>query len=259
MRFCFHEPAENRYKHMGTMALIHKGDSDLDSRLAKIVDKIQDRELRTRIAQFIENPTIEIEGKTYRGVSLEASPAGLSHHHSYSGGYVEHVVAAAEIALTLCDVVEKVYRGLVNRDLVLAGVLLHDILKPLTYMERENGAFGKSPLADNMDHLTLIVSEMVRRGFSLHLVHIVCAHHGHRYGPIGPRTIEALVCHLADITDSRLNGEVLRAAQYLTREATGIELHNVSGKEAFQIVQAKTMEGWEGVTKVVEKVKQKRQ
>jgi 7,8-dihydroneopterin 2',3'-cyclic phosphate phosphodiesterase len=257
-RFCFYEPAGNRYKQTRTMALIHKGDSDLDSRLRKVVSKIRDGELRNKIVQFVENPTIEIEGKTYEGVSLETSPAGLAHHHSYPGGYIEHVAATAEIALTLCDVVEKVYRGLVNRDLVLAGVLLHDILKPLTYVERENGAFSKSSLAENMDHLTLIVSEMVRRDFPLHLVHIVCAHHGHRYGPIGPRTIEALVCHLADITDSRLNGEVLRAAQYLTREATGMELHNITGKEAFQLVHAKTMEGRKGVAQAVEKMRQKR-
>lgn len=248
---------ENRYKDTRAMALIHKGDLDLDSRLKKVVNKIQDRKLRKKIVQFVENPTIEIEGKTYEGVPLGTSPAGLSHHHSYPGGYIEHVVATAEIALTLCDVVEKVYRGKVNRDLVLAGVLLHDIFKPLTYMEKENGTFRASPLAERMDHLTLIVSEMVRRGLSLHLVHIVCAHHGYRYGPIGPRTTEALVCHLADITDSKLNGEVLRAAQYLAREATGIELRQVTGEEAFQIVHAKTMKGWEGVKKTVEKMRQK--
>ncbi len=229
----------------------------MDPQLKKVVSKIQDRKLRKKIIQFVENPTIEIEGKTYEGVPLETSPAGLSHHHSYPGGYVEHVVATAEIALTLCDVVEKIYRGRVNRDLVLAGVLLHDIFKPLTYMEKENGTFRASPLAERIDHLTLIVSEMVRRGLPLHLVHIVCAHHGYRYGPIGPRTTEALVCHLADITDSKLNGEVLRAAQYLTREATGIELRQVTGKEAFQIVHAKTMKGWEGVKKTVEKMRQK--
>ncbi len=227
----------------------------MDPRLKKVVNKIQDRRLRKKITQFVENPTIEIEGKTYEGVPLETSPAGLSHHHSYLGGYIEHVVATAEIALTLCDVVEKVYCGKVNRDLVLAGILLHDIFKPLTYLERENGTFGVSPLAERMDHLTLIVSEMVRRGLPLHLIHIVCAHHGYRYGPIGPRTTEALVCHLADITDSRLNGEVLRAAQYLVKEATGVELHQITGKEAFQIVHAKTMKGWKGVKKTVESMR----
>ncbi len=250
---------ENRYKYTKDMALIHKkGAIDLNPQLEKVVNKIQDKKLRKKIVQFVENPTMEIEGKRYDGVPLDFSPAGLSHHHSYPGGYIEHVVATAEIALTLCDVVEKIYRGKVNRDLVLAGVLLHDIFKPLTYMERENGTFSKSPLAERLDHLTLIVSEMVRRGLPLHLVHIVCAHHGPRYGPIGPRTAEALVCHLADITDSKLNGEVLRAAQYLAREATGIELRQVTGKEAFQIVDAKTRKGWKGVEKAVEKIKQKR-
>ncbi|MDH5782382.1 MAG: HD domain-containing protein [Candidatus Bathyarchaeota archaeon] len=231
----------------------------MDPRLKKVVNRIQGRKLRKKIIQFVENPTIEIEGKEYEGVPLETAPAGLSHHHSYPGGYIEHVVATSEIALTLCDVAEKIYRGKVNRDLVLAGVLLHDIFKPLTYMERENGIFSVSPLAERMDHLTLIVSEMVRRGLPLHLIHIVCAHHGYRYGPIGPRTLEALVCHLADITDSKLNGEVLRAAQYLAREATGMELRQITGKEAFQIVHAKTMKGWEGVKKTVEKTRQKRQ
>jgi 7,8-dihydroneopterin 2',3'-cyclic phosphate phosphodiesterase len=249
---------ENRYKDTKAMALIHKGALSLDSRLKKVVNKIQDNKLRKKIVQFVENPTFEIEGKTYEGVPLETSPAGLSHHHSYPGGYIEHVTATAEIALTLCDVVEKIYHSKVNRDLVLAGVLLHDILKPITYMEKENGTFSVSPLAERMDHLTLIVSEMVRRGFPLHLVHIVCAHHGYRYGPIGPRTTEALVCHLADITDSKLNGEVLRAAQYLAREATGKELRQITGQEAFQIVHAKTMKGWEGVKKTLEKTRQKR-
>lgn len=239
------------------MALIHKGDLALDSRLKKVVSKIQDRKLRNKIIEFVENPTIEIEGKTYRGIPLKTSPAGLSHHHSYPGGYIEHVVATAEIALILCDVVEKIYGGEVSRDLVLAGVLLHDIFKPLTYVEREDGSFGVSPLAERMDHLTLIVSEMVRRDLPLHLIHIVCAHHGYRYGPIGPRTTEALVCHLADITDSKLNGEVLRAAQYLAR-ATGMELPKITGKEAFQIVHAKTMKGWEGVKKTVEKMREER-
>ena len=123
-------------------------------------------------------------------------------------------------------------------------------------MEQENGTFGASPLADRLDHLTLIVAELVRRGFPLHLIHIVCAHHGYRYGPTGPKTTEALVCHLADITDSKLNGEVLRAAQYLAREATGRELHHVTGKEAFQIVHAKTLKGWKGVVETVEKMRQ---
>jgi len=229
----------------------------LDARLKKIVDKIKNESLREKVANLIENPSIEIDAKLYTGMPLEACPAGMSRHHSYPGGFVEHVVATSEIALTLCNVVKKVYRGKVDVDLVLAGVLLHDIFKPLTY-EEENGVYKTTPLAERLDHLTLIVSEMVRRGFPLSLIHIVCAHHGGQAGPVWPRTIEALVCHLADITDSQLNGEVLRAARYLSREATGEELQILNSKEAFEIVHSKVVEGWSGVQNTMEKIKRKR-
>ena len=117
------------------------------------------------------------------------------------------------------------------------------MLKNTVWQAMEN-AFQttKAPLAERLDHLTLAVSELIRRGFPLNLIHIVCAHHGGTAGPIWPRTTEALVCHLADVTDSRLNGEVLRAARYLSRTATGEELHIGTSKEAFEIVRSKQRE-----------------
>jgi len=226
--------------------------------LKMVVDKIGDRSLREKVAAFIENPTIEIQGKVYSGLPLDESPAGVSHHHSYPGGFIEHVSSTIDIALKLCDVIKKVYHGKVNRDLVVAGVVLHDIFKPLTYVARENGTYGITPLAERLDHLTLIVSELVRRGFPLNLVHIVASHMGWQHSPIGPRTAEALVVHLADMADSRLNGEVLRAAQFLSRESTGIELERLTAKEAFEIVNAKTTQGWEGVRKTIERIRQRK-
>lgn len=230
----------------------------MDSRLEKIVDKIKDESLREKVTQLINNPTMEIDGKVYTGMPLDLSPAGISRHHSYSGGFVEHIVASTEIALALCNVIEKVYHGRVNRDLAVSGTLLHDIFKPLTYEVDESGFYRGTPLAERLDHLTLIVSEMVRKGFPLDLIHIVCAHHGGEAGPMWPRTIEALICHLADVTDSRLNGEVLRAARYLSREVTGGELNQVTSKEAFEIVNSKVAEGREGVKKAVERIRQER-
>lgn len=167
---------------------------------------------------------MKIGGETYSGLSLDVSPAGLSRHHSYPGGFVEHTVATAEIALNLCDIVEQVYRGKLNRDFVLIGAILHDIFKPLTYEVRENGSYAMNSLGTYLDHINLALSEMVRRGFPLEVVHIVAAHHGGEAGPVWPRTVEALIVHLADLADSRLDGEVLRAARYLSREATGAEL-----------------------------------
>ncbi len=234
------------------------GGLDLDSRLKKVISKIKGKSLRKKVVELVENPSIEIDGGVHTGMPLDAAPAGLSRHHSYPGGLIEHIVGATGIALALCDVVEKVYCGKVDRDLVLAGIVLHDIFKPLTYEMVEDGSYRMTPLAERIDHLTLIVAELVRRGFSLDLTHIVCAHHGGQVGPIWPRTVEALICHLADLTDSRLNGEVLRAARYLSRDATGEELERINSKEAFGIVHSKVVNGWEGVRKAVEKIRRDR-
>jgi hypothetical protein len=85
----------------------------------------------------------------------------------------------------------------------------------------------------------------------------VSAHHGEA-GPMRPKTIEALICHLADAADSRLNGDVLNAAAFLSRRATGQELFGMNSKEAFEIVYSKSVEGWEGVTKTVERIGRRR-
>jgi putative nucleotidyltransferase with HDIG domain len=229
----------------------------LQPELKALVNKIRNRSLRKKVAEVLENPTFEVEGKKHSGLPLDISPAGLSRHHCYPGGYIEHVVSVANIALAVCDSVEKSYHGKVDRDLVLAGVLLHDIFKPITYAVNETGSYDSTYLGDYLDHLSLATSELVRRDFPLKLIHIVSAHHGN-YGPIRPRTIEALICHLADLVDSRLNGEILAAATYLTRRAAGQELPGLDSEEAFEIVRSKTVEGWKGVTKTVEKIRQKR-
>lgn len=230
----------------------------MNSQLRKAIHKIHDKNLREKVVAFAENPTIEIDGKIYKGLPLETAPASVSHHHSYPGGFIEHVISTTNIALALCSVVEDVYGGKVDKDLVVAGVVLHDILKPVTYLQKEKGTYATAPIAERLDHLTLGVTELIRRGFPLSLVHIVEAHMGWQHGPIGPRTVEALVVHLADMADSRLNGEVLRAAQYLLRESTGIELSLLTATEAFEIVNAKTLQGWDGVPKAHEKIEKQR-
>jgi 7,8-dihydroneopterin 2',3'-cyclic phosphate phosphodiesterase len=139
----------------------------------------------------------------------------------------------------------------VNNDLVICGVLLHDIFKPATYSRTEDGRYRMSPLAERLDHLTLASAELIRRGFPLDAVHVVAASHGRQYGPIGPMTIEALILHLGDSAEADLNGEVLSAARFMIREVTGEEPRALSGRDAFAIVRSKTDKGWEGVRQYV--------
>lgn len=230
----------------------------LNPKLKELSARIRNKKLRKKVEEFLEKPTFEINGKTYSGLPLDVAPAGLSRHHCYRGGYMEHVFSTTNLALALCDSVEKVYHGKVKRDLVIAGTLLHDIFKPVTYAVSENGDYVSAGIADYLDHVSLATSELVRRNFPLELIHIVSAHHG-PYGPVRPRTIEALICHLADLTDSRLNGEVLNAAGFLTRKATGEYLPKLNSKEAFEIIHSKEVEGIDGVARTVEKIELERE
>jgi len=155
--------------------------------------------------------------------------------------------------MSLSGIVQRIYKCRVNTDLVIIGVLLHDIFKPATYAQTE-GAYHRSDLAERVDHLTLASAELIRRGFPLDAVHVVTASHGQQYGPIGPMTIEALICHLGDYTGAKLNGDVLNAARFMVREVTGEEPQRLSGQEAFAVVRTKTDRGWDGLREYLSKM-----
>jgi 7,8-dihydroneopterin 2',3'-cyclic phosphate phosphodiesterase len=155
------------------------------------------------------------------------------------------------LSLTLCDIVDEYYGGEVNRDTVVAGAVLHDVMKCYCYEESGSGGFRGSDFGDRVDHLTLMVGELMNRGFPMEIVHVVAAHHGD-VGPTKPRTIEALIVSIADLADSEFNGKLLRAAEYLLRRG-GVSRPRVdSAGEAVEVVQVKEREGWSGIDRLVE-------
>ena len=222
--------------------------------LKQIAKKIKDKNLREKVLNLIEDPTICIGDNTYHGLPLGASPASKRQHHSYRAGLAQHTASSSRIALTLCDVAENIYNAEVDRDVALAAVIAHDMMKPLTYKLIDEGYYDSSPLGEKMDHLTLIVSKLIEKGFPLEVVHAVAAHHGDN-GPMSPRTVEALICFLSDYADAALNGEVLKAAKSLVEQCAGERVEHLNAEEAFTIVNAKQRDGCDGVKRVFEKMK----
>jgi len=215
--------------------------------LLRVANHIHDGVLRSKVREVLQNPSVKIGGRSYSGLPFDESPASVWRHHNYPGGFVEHTLALYEFSMTLARIVKKIYRCRVDTDLVVCGVLLHDIFKPATYRQIESGRYRRSNLAERLDHLSLATAELIRRGFPLDVVHVVAASHGRPYGPIGPMTIEALICHLADRTEAELNGEMLSAARFMIREITGEEPQGLTGREAFAVVRTKTDRGWDGL------------
>jgi putative nucleotidyltransferase with HDIG domain len=230
----------------------------LDKNLLKIVNSIRDKELRRKVIKVLTNPSVRIGGRTYSGLPVDKSPASVWRHHNYPGGFIEHTIALHELAMGLVGMVNRIYRCRVDTDLVTCGVLLHDIFKPATYRAESGGRYHRSNLAERLDHLTLATAELIRRGFPIDAVHVVAASHGRQYGPIGPMTIEALICHLADRTEAELNGEMLSAARFMLREVTGEESQVLTGREAFKIVRTKTDKGWDGLREMLLKTPPRR-
>ena len=208
--------------------------------------RIGDEDLRGMVLEFLKVPEIDLDGEK---LPFDECPGGAYVHHCYEGGLLQHTVAVVRLSLTLCDLVEECYGGEVDRDVVLAGALIHDVMKCYSYVRGEWGGFRTSPLGERVDHLSLLVSEMYRRGFPVDVIHVAASHHGEQ-SPVRPKTLEALIVSIADFADSELSRQSLRAAEYLVRETTGRRGRFGSSGEAFEVLRAKAREGWDGVRRL---------
>jgi len=218
--------------------------------LNKLINMIEDESLRRKVRTIVKKPPLLVEVEE-EGLRVEEAPAGIRRHHSYPRGLLEHTMSTAKIALSLCDSVETIYNGEINRDYVLAGVILHDIMKAFTYREGKSGGYAYTELGQRLDHLSLVVAEGYRRGLPIEVLHILASHHGDA-SPSHPHTLEALVVSIADLADSKLVGDVLSAAKWGLRDCVGEDTHRLSAEEAFKLVRARQTEGCEGVKRAFE-------
>jgi 7,8-dihydroneopterin 2',3'-cyclic phosphate phosphodiesterase len=214
------------------------------TQIQRLTALIKDEILRKKVDCMING--LQIEGD-YNKLGLEESPGGAFQHHSYKGGLLQHMVSVTRIASLLSELIEEVYGGTLNKDYVIAGTILHDIMKCYTYTYDSKGGFTTSELGEKIDHLSLLVSEMYQREFPIEVIHIVASHHGD-VSPVRPKTVEALITSIADMADSELNRRILRAAEYLIRKTTGKQTKISSSKEALEIIHTKKTEGWEGLS-----------
>lgn len=134
-------------------------------------------------------------------------PAAKFMHHDYRGGLAEHTLEVARFA---CAFTDSMPRFGVNRDLILAGALLHDIGKCRSF-ERQGFGYVALPEYDLIGHVTLGLFMLEKSKDSVkiddvifgHLMHIIQSHHG-EYGEIKPHTGEAWAVHLADYASATL-------------------------------------------------------
>ena len=218
--------------------------------LERLVKQISDPALRGKVLEFIRKPSFKL-GDLQRDFSISESPASVFRHHSYRHGLLEHTISVTVLGITLCEVLEKVYGVKADRDVVIAGCVLHDLMKAPLYEETEDGCYTVSRLGEKIDHISLMVSELNRRGFPIEVIHAVAAHHA-EFNVLHPTTLEALIVHVADIADSRLNGKILDAARRLIKEAMGEGVKSINLKDSLELLKIASREGLSSVKKYVE-------
>ena len=183
------------------------------ARLKELLTSLRCPELLTLAQCFMEDDDLV--------TGLCAAPAGVKAHHAYMGGLIEHVVGMSEVA----DRISLLYPAL-NRDLLLLGVLLHDLGKvremswdPTLAYTDEGQLLGHINIAIEMlnEKLKLAESKLgkpIDKENVLRLKHMILSHHGTReFGsPTVPMTPEAIALHHIDNLDAKLH-EFTRAIE----------------------------------------------
>jgi len=143
---------------------------------------------------------------------FSAAPAAKALHHAYLGGLLEHIAEVIE----LCEPMLRLYPQ-IDRDLLMTGVLLHDIgkIRELSWgLHTEYTDEGRL-----LGHISIgyeMIYEKIRQinGFPESLknrvLHMILSHHGvYEFGsPRRPKTIEAQALHLVENLDAQLKGFV---------------------------------------------------
>lgn len=168
--------------------------------LDRLRSEIRGPRLRTVLDLFYEDPEFRSR--------YEACPASTAGHHAEIGGLILHTSEVAAIALAIAKASGA------DHDVVVAGVLLHDIGKLEAY--RWDGAFETTDLNALHGHVVLGALMLERAVRSVPeppcteqelaiLLHLILSHHGRQeFGaPVPPRTLEAEVLHYADDASAR--------------------------------------------------------
>lgn len=196
---------------------------DLWRRLERIYAEDVERPVMRRLAA----ETIALHGK-----SLREHPAAKAMHHAYRGGLLEHVVSMAELGRLVCGH----YREL-DRDLVLVGVLFHDLgkLKELGAMPANDYTLEGRLIGHVVMGRDLLIERCAAiPGFPdnlrVLLEHMVLSHQGKKEfaSPVEPMTPEALALHFIDDLDSKINQ--LRNSR---EAATGMQYHRGLGRYVY--------------------------
>lgn len=177
---------------------------ELLSLLQQEINELENEQLQHLLHAFFDDPEF--------AEAFSRSPSAMTHHHNYVGGNLEHTIGVVRLCKNICEM----YPG-IDRDLVIAGAILHDIGKLKEYIT--TASIDKTAVGNFIGHIVVgdrwvrqTIEQLRKQGKSfdenleMYLCHLILSHHGkYEYGsPRMPKLVEACVLHQADMMDSQV-------------------------------------------------------
>lgn len=165
--------------------------------LREILDSLEDAGIRQLLTLLVDEHEPQLLG----------APAAKHIHHCFAAGLLEHILSMARVADQMCAHYTRL-----NRDLLLAGVVLHDFGK-LEELAMDLVVSYTVP-GQVVGHIGLGLVLLERYAIRIDLdpwtktmlQHLIVSHHGvMEYGALKlPMTPEAIALHYIDEMDARL-------------------------------------------------------
>jgi 3'-5' exoribonuclease len=172
------------------------------SGILKVISSVNDENLRALLQAIFEDEGFK--------ESFQKAPAAKGWHHAYVGGLAEHVHDMLQMAVQAAEVYSEA-----DRDLLITGVLLHDLgklqeLSVTNYIDYSDPGRLIGHIALGVEFLDEYLRGMDEFPVELEieLKHMILSHHGslENGSPVVPMTIEALLLHYLDNMDAQVRG-----------------------------------------------------
>ena len=190
-----------KYNEEEFIRKIENQDSHLNY-ILETINEIKDHEIKSVLTSLFND-------KEFLEKFITA-PAAKRYHHNYKGGLLVHTNEVIEICKTISSIYEEI-----NRDLLIAGAILHDIGKIESYdyktdeidmnyegMMLEHLFIGGCLLKEKMNYLN------ISKETKTQLLHLILSHHGKvelGWGSsVDPKTPEAIALHQADDMSAKI-------------------------------------------------------
>jgi 3'-5' exoribonuclease len=168
--------------------------------LSNCVASFTDPHLKALLTSFLQDEEI--------ASALRQAPAAKGMHHAWIGGLLEHIVSLLGIANLAAGHYTEI-----NRDLLLTGVILHDIgkLRELAW----TSGFSYTMEGQLLGHITIGIGMVEKKlealpdfppRLRLLVEHLILSHHGqYEFGsPKLPMIPEAILLHYLDDMDAKM-------------------------------------------------------